>query len=381
MLEALVRNGLSKEGCYQGQASHVSIAVNYGQWDWAHHLLKEGFPVEGPHQSVLAVMTAGRLQRALSKGMAELDAEEDAQEAQQVGTTAPDPLLGANVHVFPAWKAKAAQDQASASNEGQEPVQTGRSLLFEDSPQEQERINAMAAALVAAGASLEVRTPKDSMLWDEQPQTMFPPLFHAIYHLDDGMVEAIVKAGADLHSRPSDLPYRPLEMAITRGSASLVSKLLSAGAPVSPDPSHDGQAQKLAHPLVLCARMGLAHLIEEVGRALPEDDLKEYGVVAMHIAVANGEIPTMRALRKMGITYDAPTKLNGFRPLHQACFAGQEESIAFLLRRGQKWDTTSTAGLSAKDVLGSHHPHLMERFGLSLGGNVRTLFGRKPGPR
>ena len=97
----------------------------------------------------------------------------------------------------------------------------------------------------------------------------------------------------------------------------------------------------------------------------------------MNAAAAYGEVPVMRALRLQGVPFDVATDTNGFRPMHQAAFAGHADALAFLLRRGQKWDTTSKAGLTARDVLQSHHPELMARFGLEQPSNVTVLFGRK----
>lgn len=378
VLEAFLRNGLKKEGVYQGHSTHVGIAVNYGQWAWARRLIQEGFPVELPGQSVLAAMSSGRLHRALAKGMSE--ASEDKPivgDGSGPSTLAVDPLLGSNVRPFPS----SAPPEEGFDDDAEDSMQTGSALVFDDTPGERDRLTSMVKDLVAAGASFQARASVDNLLSALESKGQLTPLYHAIYHLDGAMVEALVKAGADLEWRPSDMPYRPLEFAITRGSLDLVEQLIDSGAPVAADPSHEGQAQKLAHPLVLCVRMGLDRLIEPVALAMSKNDLNECGVVAMHIAAANGNIPCMRAVRLMGIPYDAPTQPNGFRPIHQACFAGNEEALAFLLRRGQKWSSTSSSGLTAEDVLGSHHPHLMERFGLSLGGNVRTLFGRKPGPR
>lgn len=381
LLEAFLRNGLNKEGCYRGQATHVSVAVNYGQWAWAHRLLQEGFVVEQPQQSALVAMTAGRLHRALAKGMAQVDPQEG---EATVGTLAPDPLVGSNVHAFPSAKARSNQPpepQSSAEEAAISYGQRGSSILFEDSDEEQSRINDMVAALIASGARLDVRTPLQDMLGAKESKSHFPPLMHAIYHLDEGMVSAMVAAGADLHARPSDLPYRPLEMAISRGSASLVQRLIDAGAPVGLDPSYEGQAQLLVHPLVLCVRLGLEHLVDTVARAMPQEQVSEFGEVAMHVAAAQGNVSGMRAVRQLGIAYDVSTQGNGFKPIHQAAFTGNEESLAFLLRRGQRWDATSNSGLTPQDILASNHPHMMARFGLSLPSNVRTLFGRKPGPR
>lgn len=381
LVDAFLRNGLAKGSVYDGASTHVLLAAHYGQWELVQRLMDEGFEVEVPGQSALVSMTVGRLLRGLTRGLDEWDREDDEALEEEAQSTAPDPLISGNVHAFPSRlqpslsiKEDSPSTAASSTQEG------GGGILIQDSPAEQIRLNAVVKALVDAGASLEVRVPMDHLDTQAKSSKNFPPLMHAIYHLDGAMVEAMVRAGADLHSRPADLPYRPLELAITRGSVPLVEGLIAAGAPLTPEPSLEGQAQKLAHPLVLCVRMGLPHLIESVSQAMSEEDRKEYGLVAMHVAAANGDIPCMRAVRLQGIPYNAPTSLNGFKPIHQAAFSGNEETLAFLLRRGEQWDSATESGLTAKDILSSHHPHLLERFGMDMPTNVRTLFGRRPKP-
>lgn len=387
LVDAFLRSGLTKGTIYEGTSTHVQMAVHYGQWALALRLLEEGFKPEAPGQSALVGMTVGRLLRALTRGLDEWDREED-QELDQKDpqSVAPDPLMSGNVHAFPSSRMRPAlhkEKEEGAPSQGAEPPAPNSAkggLIIEDSPAERELLITVVKALVGAGASMDVRVPMDHLANQSKSSKSFPPLMHAIYHLDGAMVEAMVRAGADLHARPDDLPYRPLELAITRGSSALVESLIAAGAPLTPDPSLEGQAQHLAHPLVLCVRMGLPHLIEPVAQALTEEDRKQYGLISMHVAASQGDIACMRAVRLQGIPYNAPTSLNGFKPIHQAAFAGNEEALAFLLRRGEGWDSATESGLTAKDILSSHHPHLLKRFGMDSPTNVHTLFGRKPRP-
>jgi hypothetical protein len=378
VLEALLRNGLDPRACYEGRATHVTIAANYGQWDWARHLMSQGFAVEVPGQSVLVAITAGRLQRALARGMAELASSELLAAPPSPSAPSPSPApasLGANVHMFPSWKA------ATGRPSPPEPAPEGQVLGAPISlvrPANTAVLSDVVADLVTGGADLQVRVPMDNLLGTHETQSVFPPLMHAIFHLDETMAQALVHAGASVTHRPDGLPYRPLEMAISRGSSSLVKRLIALGAPVGPDPSHEGAAQRLAHPLVLCARLGLDHLVELVAGAMSPQDITQYGTIAMHVAAAEGNVPSMRAIRLLGIPYDVPTHPNGFRPIHQAAFAGQQASLEFLLRRGQQWDSRSSSGLTAQDVLSSHHPHLLPHFNLAPASNVRSLMGRKP---
>lgn len=380
LVDAFLRNGLAKGSVYEGASNHVMLAAHYGQWDLVHRLIQEGFEVEVPGQSVLVSMTVGRLLRGLSRGLDEWDKEE-VETMEEAQSRAPDPLVSGNIHAFPSRHPEAHRDNAeNAPDEKKVEQAPQQGILVQDSPAEQKRLNAVVKALVEAGASLLVRVPMDHLATQNKSFKHLPPLMHAIYHLDGAMVEAMVRAGADLHLRPEGLPYRPLELAVTRGSTALVEGLISAGAPLTPDPTLEGQAQRLAHPLVLCVRMGLPHLIEPISQAMEKEDRKEYGLVAMHVAASQGDVACMRAIRLQGIPYNVPTSLNGFKPIHQAAFSGNEEALAFLLRRGEKWDSATESGLTAKDILSSHHPHLLERFGMDMPTNVRTLFGRKPRP-
>lgn len=383
LLEAFLRAGLTRGTIYDGAATVVSMVVHYGQWQWAHRLLEEGFPAESEAGSALAAMTSGRLHRAIALGQATLGQMEDA--APELPVPAPEPTRetgpGApqgQVVAFPSARSRTTEPPTPPP--APDPPR-GVPLVFDD-PGQSGALLAMVKALVAHGAALEKRTPPEASLWPRRDvATHFTPLLHAIYHLDQGMVRALVAAGADLEKRPEDLPYRPLEMAVMRGSVDIVEDLVAAGAPMDLDQSHAPAVRMMAHPLLLCARMGLPQLVEPLMAALPPDRRQWLGGHAMNAAAAYGVVPVMRALRLQGIPYDVATDTNGFRPMHQAAFAGHVDALAFLLRRGQKWDSRSKAGLTARDVLQSHHPGLLARFGLEPEGNVTALFGRRSRPK
>ena len=118
-----------------------------------------------------------------------------------------------------------------------------------------------------------------------------------------------------------------------------------------------------------------------IAEAMEEPEVDRWGVVAMHFAAAHGHAPALRALRLEGIGYGARSLRGGFTPMHQAASGGHPDTIAFLLRRGQKWDTANDAGMTPADVLRSRHPGLVAQFGLSLGDNVRMIFPGRAKPK
>ena len=354
LLDAFVRHGLTDQAYYEGQATVVSMALHYGQWGWARHLIDQGFPVEGPHGSALLALVDGRLQRAVSPGSIELEAHQAEPAAS---------ALSSNVH----WLG--GPPPVAAENEGPSPV------WMDDSPEEQGNLEDLVATLVRAGARLEMREDMgDGHLG-------LPPLMRAIANLDRTCVVALTKAGADLETRPEGLLQRPLELAIAGGSEGVVRALLQAGAPLGADPSLPEDQAIMNRPLILAARRGLAHLVPVIAEAMDKAEVERWGVVAMHFAAAHGHVPALRALRLEGIGYGARSLRGGFTPMHQAASGGHPDTIAFLLRRGQKWDTANDTGMTPADVLRSRHPGLVAQFGLSLGDNVRMIFPGRAKPK
>lgn len=353
LLDAFMRQGLFQEGHYGDQTTAVGMCLHYGQWGWAKHLMAHGFLAETPSGSALLNLIDGRLQRAIRPG-----------ESAEDTLAQPGSEMSSNVH----WLGQ----EATADEPEQGAVAP---VWMSDTPEEQQVLEALVADLVAAGANLEFRE------LDEEGRLLAPPLMRAILNTDLGCTVALVKAGADLHTRPTDLTGRPLEIAIAAGSKAIVSALLDAGAPLEEDPSLQPEQAIVNRPLVLAAHRGLGHLIPVLGEAMAPEQRQRDGVIAMHFAAAGGHVPVMRALRQLGITYDARSIRGGYTPLHQAASGGHVDAISFLLRRGQKWDLTDEAGLTPEDVLRSRHPGLVAQFGLTPSSNVRMLFAGRIRPK
>lgn len=345
LLEAFIRNGLDKQGCYDGQSTHFSICTHYAQWQWAVHLAKAGFPVEHPSHSALVVMSTGRAWRAIDRALHE---PADPQ----------DNIMPGNLARLPALPS--------------DDMPTGRCLVMEhgDDP---DTLFSIINELVAQGASLEAASRVDHPTIESKG--IFTPLLSAIHYGDEALVDALVRAGARLDHRAEGCPYRPLELAIARRSQHIARMLVSHGAPVGCDPSHEGAARKLSHPLLLCAREGLHELVPVLIGAMTEEDRQAHAGLAMHVAAAGGHVQVMQALHDHGIGYDYPTQANGFKPLHQAALHGQVEVMSFLIEQGQSWEQANNAGLTARNLLAAEHPHLLQQFDLGPAGNVTTLFG------
>ena len=328
LLDAFLRNGLSREDLSDGHATAVSLAVGYGQWDWVDRLLEEGFRVEGAHGSVFHALLEGRAHRVAERGMAP-------------------PVDHGAVDAAPT---------------------EGREEIF--------RVANLVGQLADAGASVEsvqTRSP-----------TPMPPLSRAILQLDEPVTAGLIQAGADLTVRPPGVRHRPFELAISRGHEGLVSLVAAGGAPLDPDPGRPASETLDEQPLILAARLGLPALVVSLAELLGPERVHRYGSAAMHAAAACGQVPAMRALRRIGVSYAVDLPGSGDTALHQAALAGQAEVLGFLTRRGQRWDRRNSAGLSAEDVLRAAHPDLLARFGLAprRDEGLRMLSsGRRAGPR
>lgn len=354
LLEAFLRHGLQPDGYYAGQATAVSVLLNYGQWAWAHRLLDEGFPVEEARGSVLLSLIDGRLQRAIAASPT-LGLEE--------GELPPELLADPDSD---ASNVVALSPQAPAAEEG---AVWG---LQDETPAERADLTALVQRLVARGADLE---RADQMEGDNKPA--MTPLFLAIAHLDVAMVDSLLGAGASPTAAPPGWALRPIDWAVQRGSVAVVHALVRNGVPLEPDRSLPEGFDLEAHPMVRAAHLGRAGLFEPLAAGMTQSDLAFFGTMAMHKAAACGHVDCMQALRLLRIPFNAQSA-SGTVPMHQAARVGQEKALGFLLRRGQKWDSpTNQQGETPQDTLLRFHPELAGRFGLSLPDNVRPLFGRR----
>jgi hypothetical protein len=349
VLEAFLRHGLAPDGYYEGKATAVSMVLNYGQWAWANRLLDEGFPVEGDQASVLLSLIDGRLQRAIAASPS-LGLEDQDLPPELMGLETPE-------------------------NESptREPAPSDASLwgLQGDTAEEKATLVALVARLVEKGAELE----RADVLGDKGPP--MTPLLLAISHLDVTLIEALLKAGANATLAPPGWMLRPIDWAIQQGSVAVVHTLVANGVPLEPDPALPPGFDLEAHPLVRAAHVGRASLMEPLAAGVSQSDLAFFGTMAMHKAAACGHVDCMQALRLLRIPFNAQSSA-GTVPMHQAARTGSEPALAFLLRRGQKWDSPANhQGETPGDTLLRFHPELGARFGLSLPENVRPLFGRR----
>ena len=354
LLEAFLRHGLHPDGYYEGQSTAIAMVLNYGQWAWAHRLLDEGFPVEGPRGSVLLSLIDGRLQRAIAASPT-LGLEDEPLPPEILADPGDDPSPG--------------RDLAPETLAAEEGAVWG---LQDETQEEREALTTLVRRLVAGGADLE---RADQMDGDTKPA--MSPLFLAIAHLDVAMIDSLLAAGANPTAAPPGWALRPIDWAVQRGSVAVVHALVRNGVPLEPNPSLPPGFDLEAHPLVRAAHLGRAALFEPLAAGMTQSDLAFFGTMAMHKAAACGHVDCMQALRLLRIPFNAQSSL-GTVPMHQAARVGEEKVLGFLLRRGQKWDSpTNQQGETPKDTLLRFHPELAGRFGLSLPDNVRPLFGRR----
>lgn len=365
VLEAFVRNGLSPLPAGPGGVTAVAICVAHGQWTWADYLLDRGFPSEAENGSVLLALLEGRFQRWV-KAASGPDFEEQP-DPRSLSETEPEPDIPSNVTRFPGSRRSPPSASVIRLDFSLPPPPNG-------TPEEQSRIRELVCRLALDGARLEARIQSED---DSSGLLGLTPLMAAIIIMDIPCVVALIEAGADVATRPEGLSQSPLEMAISRGSLPIVSLLVEAGAAQDLDRSLPFAKAIQNQPLVLASRLGLPNLIPVLFGALSEKNKKSFGMPAMHFAASAGYVPVMEALNRCGIDYSIPTRVNGFHPIHQSAYCGRISALEFLLEQGCSFSDTTESGVSAEDILRSHHPELLSHFKLNNQSNVHVLLPLK----
>lgn len=231
-------------------------------------------------------------------------------------------------------------------------------------------------ALLAAGGDPNALLAPEYAAWGVPGDTA---LATAVRHGRAGLLERLVRAGADVNTRTlrgstalhlaaedaagtavllrtgadalarDALGRTPLHRAVQAGQLDVARLLLEAG--VDPNAS-DCDGQTPLHDAVRNGALELVRLLLDHGAAVDATGL--YGETALHVAAQTGRLKVVRLLLDSRAP-PGPRDEFGTTPLHRAVAAGHDAVAHVLIRRG--------ADVNTPDVNGTTPLHLAARTG------------------
>lgn len=339
VLDAFCEHGLSSTTLVDGVGA-ITLAGQYGQWAWAHHLLNQGWPAEPPGQekSALSLVVSGhwarqRLSTFKSIGDALLQSANLFEELFPSGTASTE--LPENVHALPVppvldMSEENAQRAIKRFFEVVDTTLTDRatSVSFE-----KRGMLSLCLRLLEQGAKQHVQT----LFQVRDEQRLLTPLEQVIALRETELAAAWL----DSPHATTGFPRGALAMASEGNDLATLKALLDR-----------------TPPSLLQAEGRLALLGSvRCGHRLPLDLLQAAGV-GLDVCDDRGWTLAQCAAEK------------GSRPL-----------LAYLVRHGVDLEGTVEEGPTAADLLRMNYPFLLENFGLKMpeeSANVRVL--RRPRP-
>ena len=152
----------------------------------------------------------------------------------------------------------------------------------------------------------------------------------------DDLVVQLLRADADPNIFAAD-GRGPLHVAVELGETELVKTLIAHGA----DPNEAAEGGGVPAILATDDRAMLELMLRKGGRIDAAGGPKQFQRI--HVAAAQGDIPTMRYLLGKGADVDALTA-GGDTPLHVAAYNGHVDAVRFLLGRGADFDIVNGKG-------------------------------------
>lgn len=193
--------------------------------------------------------------------------------------------------------------------------------------------------------------------WRAAPNhgTRSGPLLHtAAASGNEGVVEELVKAGADVHAVDSRRSNRTaLHVAAAEGTENSARALISAGAEVD---ARDSRGWTPLHVACLCGHRGVVVFLllkgaDALTKTLPEGD------TPLHLAASCGHEGVISDLLEFGHACVSCGNNSHETALHIAARTGHLQACITLLRAGASSGRLSAAGISPLDVAAlSGHP-------------------------
>ncbi len=285
-----------------GRLGFVGLALQSGQWGWAHHLMSQGWPAEAPgaeegsiHALLRGVTRRKQLRALISMGQVMQEILEPSDPA------AGDPVGADGEIFFKHLGRKWTQD----------------ALRVKDTP---EQCKALVALVSHAGP--ETLLMKGPAVRRSQGRVL--PVHQVLMMQDAVLVNQLL----DLHhSYRVPLPDGLLTFAVNQASSSPLRACLT-------------------HPLV---------------QALP---LEEKAAAAF--AVVNRPVPgALTALEESGLDLLACRDGEGWDLFQRAAQGGSVASLLLLMKKGMDWESPRAVGPSPADLLRLNRPSLCEVFQVS----------------
>lgn len=186
------------------------------------------------------------------------------------------------------------------------------------------------------------------------------PLLHtAAASGNEGVVEELVKAGADVHAVDKMRSQRTaLHLAASEGTESAARALISAGAAVD---ARDSRGWTPLHVASLCGHRGVVvFLLLKGADALNKTSLE--GDTPLHLAASGGHEGVISDLLSFGNACVGCSNLKRETALHVAAKTGRVAACITLLRAGASSGRVSSQGVSPLDVaaLNGHAGRLLD---------------------
>ena len=338
VLEAFKRHGVGPDTLADGLGL-VALSGHHGQWQWAHRLLDEGWPVEAPGArlgALRAVMSGHQARKRLGlfKSLGDLlfKGHDLAQElADEKSWAQPD--LPPNVHALPVPSVFDASD---------EKADRAMQRFFE--------------ILDEAASERQSET-----LWERRGAL--------------SLMLRLLEQGADqLRQDPclvneSPVLVTPLEQAIALRESDWVLALLDS--PHARQGVPDGG-------LALAAKSGDVATLKVLLERLPVRRLQEEGAKAALACLSSGHRMALEVLSNHGVSLDVRDD-RGWTLAQCAAERGARSVLGYLVRTGVALEAGVEHGPTPADLVRLKHPHLCSVFDLAQPceeSNVRVL--RRP---
>ncbi len=341
VLEAFKRHGAGPTTLTDGLGL-VALSGHHGQWQWAHRLLDEGWPVEAPgaRSGALRAIMSGHQSRkrlGLFKSLGDLlfKGHDLAQELADEKSWAK-PELPPNVHALPVPS------------------------VFDPSDEKTDRAMRRFFEILDEAAS----DRQSEALWERRGA-----LSLMLRLLEQGADQ--IRQDPCLVSDPPAL-VTPLEQAIALRETDWVLALL--------DSPHARQGVP-AGALAMAAKTGDVATLKVLLERLPVRRLQEEGAQAALACLGSGHRMALEVLANHGVSLDVCDD-RGWTLAQCAAERGARSVLGYLVRTGVALEASVDHGPTPADLLRLKHPHLCPVFELAQPceeSNVRVL--RRPTPR
>lgn len=225
--------------------------------------------------------------------------------------------------------------------------------------------------LAAVRAELEAGTDPDAFASDMATRY---PVYLAARAGDAGMLELLVKSGADIDRRDGN-GDRPLDWAARYGETEIARLLLAAGS--RPDPAEAGQRVPLVEALN-GSHLAVADLLLDAGASANRADRLDGS--ALHQAAAIDDVAMAQRLLRLGADPAAPGPYFGDTPLHAAARRASPAMISLLVAAGSPVEARTRDGETPLHLAAQYGRPAAVQALLDAGADPDAADSRRVGP-